>query len=90
MSDDIIDKEKKIKDTEKLYANLRDVLSKQQDPRAMASLDEVRSALRKREEKLKVRYRKLTVEKFSKKTFYSLYYASCRLLCTLKLIIACF
>ncbi|EFN88290.1 Coiled-coil domain-containing protein 147 [Harpegnathos saltator] len=53
MSDDIIDKERKIKDTEKLYMNLRDVLSKQREPWTAASLDEVRNALRKRGEKLK-------------------------------------
>ncbi|XP_014470458.1 PREDICTED: cilia- and flagella-associated protein 58-like [Dinoponera quadriceps] len=53
MSDNIIDKEKKIKDVEKLYMNLRGVLSKQRDPQAVASVDEVRSALRKRGEKLK-------------------------------------
>ncbi|XP_032679289.1 cilia- and flagella-associated protein 58-like [Odontomachus brunneus] len=53
MSDDIINKEKSIKDTEKLYTNLRDVLSKQRDSRMTANLDKVQSALRKRGEKLK-------------------------------------
>lgn len=67
MSGDIIDKERKIKDTEKLYMNLRDVLSKQRDPRVAANLDKVQSVLRKRGEKLKVRNGKLTVEKFTKK-----------------------
>lgn len=69
MSDIIIDKEKKIKDTGKLYMNLRDVLSKQRDPRIAASLDIVQSSLRKRGEKLKVRNRKLTVQKFPRKMF---------------------
>lgn len=68
MSDDIISKEKRIKDTEKLYTNLRDVLSKQRDSRITANLDKVQSALRKRGEKLKVSNRKLIVQKFSEKT----------------------
>ncbi|XP_072750545.1 uncharacterized protein [Anoplolepis gracilipes] len=53
MSTDIIDKERKLKETEKLYTNLRDVLTKQADPKATASLNEVQHALRKRGEKLK-------------------------------------
>lgn len=55
MSADMIDKEKKIKDTEKLYTNIRDVLSKQPDPQAAAGLSKVQNALRKRGEQLKVR-----------------------------------
>lgn len=57
MSGDMIDKEKKIKDTEKLYINLRNVLSKQPDPQVVANLDKIQNALRKREDKLKVRDR---------------------------------
>lgn len=57
MSDNMIDKEKKIKDTEKLYMNLRDVLSKQPDPQVVANLNNIQNALRKKEEKLKVRKR---------------------------------
>lgn len=64
MSSDMISKEKKIKDTEKLYMNLRDVLSKQRDPQAMASLDKVQNALRERGDKLKVRNRTCSLSAF--------------------------
>lgn len=57
MSTDIMDKERKLRDTEKLYMNLRDVISKQPDPQATANLSKVQHALRKREDKLKVRNR---------------------------------
>lgn len=57
MSSDMMDKERKLRDTEKLYTNLRDVLSKQPDPQAAANLNKVQNALRKRGEKLKVRNR---------------------------------
>lgn len=60
----MISKEKKIKDTEKLYMNLRDVLSKQRDPQAMASLDKVQNALRERGDKLKVRNRTCSLSAF--------------------------
>lgn len=55
LSTAIIDKEKKIQDTEKLNINLRDVLSKQRDPQAVINLNKVQNDLRRRGEKLKVR-----------------------------------
>jgi len=55
MSDEIIEKEKKVKDTERLYTNLRAVLSRQPDPQAAVNLDKAQDALRKRGIKLKVR-----------------------------------
>lgn len=73
----MMDKERKLRDTEKLYMNLRDVLSKQPDPQAAANLSKVQNALRKRGEKLKVRnkiyiaYKKKHLS--SKKTFYCLH-----------------
>jgi len=54
MSTDIIHKERKLNDTEKLYMNLRDVLSKQPNSQRETSLDKVQNILRKREEKIKV------------------------------------
>ncbi|XP_012060383.1 PREDICTED: cilia- and flagella-associated protein 58-like [Atta cephalotes] len=53
MSTDIIHKERKLNDTEKLYMNLRDVLSKQPNSQREISLDKVQNILRKREEKIK-------------------------------------
>jgi len=54
LSDEIIEKEKKIKNSERLYTNLRAVLSRQLDPQAAVNLDKVQDALRKRGIKLKV------------------------------------
>jgi len=54
MSTDIIHKERKLNDTEKLYMNLRDVLSKQPNSQRETSLDKVQNILRKRGEKIKV------------------------------------
>lgn len=55
MSADMMDKERKLRDTEKLYMNLRDVLSRQPDPQAAENLNKVQNILRKKGEKLKVR-----------------------------------
>lgn len=54
MSTDIIHKERKLKDAEKLYMNLRDVLSKQPNSQRETSLNKVQNILRKRGEKIKV------------------------------------
>ncbi|XP_071574456.1 cilia- and flagella-associated protein 58, partial [Temnothorax nylanderi] len=54
MSSDMIDKERKLKDTEKLYVNLRDVLSKQPNLQITTNLNKVKNLLRKRGEKIKV------------------------------------
>ncbi|XP_018316721.1 cilia- and flagella-associated protein 58 [Mycetomoellerius zeteki] len=53
MSTDIIHKERKLKDAEKLYMNLRDVLSKQPNSQRETSLNKVQNILRKRGEKIK-------------------------------------
>ncbi|XP_011063040.1 PREDICTED: coiled-coil domain-containing protein 147-like [Acromyrmex echinatior] len=53
MSTDIIQKERKLNDTEKLYMNLRDVLSKQPNLQKETSLNKVQNILRKRGEKIK-------------------------------------
>ncbi|XP_036140535.1 cilia- and flagella-associated protein 58 isoform X2 [Monomorium pharaonis] len=53
MSTDMIDKERKLKGTEKLYMNLRDVLSKQPNLQIMTNLNTVQNMLRKRGEKIK-------------------------------------
>ncbi|XP_011705667.1 PREDICTED: cilia- and flagella-associated protein 58-like [Wasmannia auropunctata] len=53
MSTDIIDKERKLKDTEKLYMNLRDVLSKQPNLQITKNLSKVRDIVRTRGEKIK-------------------------------------
>lgn len=50
----MIDKERKIKDTEKLYMNLRDVLSKQSNLQTTMNLKKIQNALRKRGDKIKV------------------------------------
>jgi len=57
MSDDLIEKDKNLKDTERLYANLRTVLSRQSDPQATVNLHKAQDALHKRGIKLKVRER---------------------------------
>lgn len=54
MSGDMIDKEKKIKETEKLYMNLREILSKLPGPQMMVSLNKTQKALRERGRKMKV------------------------------------
>ncbi|KAL6434920.1 hypothetical protein ACFW04_005231 [Cataglyphis niger] len=61
MSTNIMNKERKLRDTETLYMNLRDIMSKQSDPQATADLSKVQHALRKREEKLKCLVAELNV-----------------------------
>lgn len=56
MAEDAIDKEKKIKDTEKLYMNLREILSKQPGPQVTVALSKTQKALRERGQKMKVEY----------------------------------
>ncbi|XP_015433569.1 PREDICTED: cilia- and flagella-associated protein 58-like [Dufourea novaeangliae] len=53
MASDAIDKEKKIKDTEKLYMNLREILSKYPGPQVTISLNKTQKALRERGQKMK-------------------------------------
>ncbi|KAI4483156.1 hypothetical protein M0804_008211 [Polistes exclamans] len=53
MSALIIDKEKRVQDTEKLYMNLREILVKQPGPRITMALNETQKALRKRGNKMK-------------------------------------
>ncbi|PBC28999.1 Coiled-coil domain-containing protein [Apis cerana cerana] len=53
MAEDAIDKEKKIKDTEKLYMNLREILSKQPGPQVTVALSKTQKALRERGQKMK-------------------------------------
>jgi len=50
----MINKERKLKDTEKLYMNLRDVLSKQPNLQITTNLNKVQNILHKRGEKIKV------------------------------------
>lgn len=85
MSTDMIDKEKKMRNNEKLYMNLRDVLSKQPDPRVAASLDKVQSALRKRGEKLKVRSSTYSSSAFRKGVLFFTQYLCYRSLFTVSL-----
>jgi len=59
MSTNMINKERKLKDTEKLYMNLRDVLSKQPNLQITTNLNKVQNILRKRGEKIKVSINKL-------------------------------
>lgn len=54
MAEDAIDKEKKIKDTEKLYMNLREILSKQPGPQVTVALSKTQKALHERGQKMKV------------------------------------
>lgn len=54
MSTNMIDKQKKLKDTEKLYMNLRDVLSKQPNLQITTNMNKVQNILRKKGEKIKV------------------------------------
>ncbi|XP_050575770.1 cilia- and flagella-associated protein 58-like [Bombus affinis] len=53
MAADMIEKEKKVKDTEKLYMNLREILSKHPGPQVMVSLNKTQKALRERGKKVK-------------------------------------
>jgi len=50
----MINKEKKLKDIEKLYMNLRDVLSKQPNLQISTNLNKIQNIVRKRGEKIKV------------------------------------
>lgn len=61
----MIDKERKIKDTERLYLNLRDVLLKQPTLQTTMNLNKIQSALRKRGDKIKV-----SIQFGIKKSFY--------------------
>lgn len=54
MSSELIDKEKKIKDTEKLYMNLREIIAKQPGPEVLVRLSRTRRALTDRGKKMKV------------------------------------
>lgn len=54
MSSSIIDKERKLKDTEKLYMNLRNVLSRQSNLQMTTNLNNIKNLLHKRGEKIKV------------------------------------
>lgn len=56
MAEDAIDKEKKIKDTERLYMNLREILSKQPGPQVTVALSKTQKALRERGQKMKVEH----------------------------------
>ncbi|KAK2585378.1 hypothetical protein KPH14_010053 [Odynerus spinipes] len=53
MSALIIDKERRIQETEKLYMNLREILAKQPGPRITVALDKTQKALRERGKKMK-------------------------------------
>lgn len=54
MASEMIEKEKKIKDTERLYMNLREILSKHPGPQVAISLNKTQKALRQRGQKMKV------------------------------------
>ncbi|XP_076643190.1 cilia- and flagella-associated protein 58 isoform X2 [Halictus rubicundus] len=53
MASELVDKEKQIKDTEKLYMNLREILSKHPGPQVTISLNKTQKALRERGQKMK-------------------------------------
>ncbi|XP_054004933.1 cilia- and flagella-associated protein 58-like isoform X2 [Hylaeus anthracinus] len=53
MASAMIEKEKKIKDTERLYMNLREILSKHPGPHVAISLNKTQKALRERGQKMK-------------------------------------
>ncbi|KAL2726697.1 cilia- and flagella-associated protein 58-like [Vespula squamosa] len=53
MSALIIDKEKRVQDTEKLYINLREIMAKQPGPQMTIALNKTRKALRDRGNKMK-------------------------------------
>lgn len=54
MSAELIAKEKKIRETEKLYMNLREIVAKQPGPEVLLHLSKTRRALRDRGKKMKV------------------------------------
>ena len=54
MSSEMVAKEKKIKDTEKLYMNLREIIAKQPGPDVLVHLTKTRRALTDRGKKMKV------------------------------------
>jgi prefoldin subunit 5 len=54
MSTEMIVKEKKIKDMEKLYTNLRNVVANKPGPEVLVHLNKTRRALRDRGNKMKV------------------------------------
>lgn len=54
MSSSMVDKERKLKDTEKLYMNLRNVLSRQPNLQITTNLNNIQSLLHKRDDKIKV------------------------------------
>lgn len=54
MSALIIDKEKRVQDTEKLYINLREIMARQPGPQMTIALNKTRKALRDRGNKMKV------------------------------------
>ena len=54
MSTEMIEKEKKIRETEKLYMGLREMIAKQPGPEALVYLNKTRRALRERGKKMKV------------------------------------
>lgn len=56
MSSEMVIKEKKIKDTEKVYMNLREILMKQPGPEIYSCLINTKAALRNRGKKMKVNY----------------------------------
>ncbi|XP_076303006.1 cilia- and flagella-associated protein 58-like [Lasioglossum baleicum] len=53
MATDLVEKEKKVKDTEKLYMNLREILSNHPGPQVTISLNKTQKALRERGQKVK-------------------------------------
>lgn len=61
MSSEIITKEKKAKEAEKMYTNLREVVAKQPGPEVIMHLSRTRSALRNRAKKMKVKQLKLSL-----------------------------
>ncbi|XP_076230789.1 cilia- and flagella-associated protein 58 [Calliopsis andreniformis] len=64
MSSDMIEKEKKIKDTEKLYMNLREILLKHPGPQVTLSLSKTQKALRERGQKMKCMLAELSMYEF--------------------------
>nr|XP_033339390.1 cilia- and flagella-associated protein 58-like [Megalopta genalis] len=53
MASELVDREKQIKDTEKLYMNLREILSNHPGPQVTVSLNKTQKALRERGKKMK-------------------------------------
>lgn len=50
----MVEKEKKVKDTERLYMNLREILSKHPGPQVALTLNKTQKVLRERGQKMKV------------------------------------